>query len=59
MKVYYHILESWSDEIGYQGYFENREEAEKRKYELQEMFPKSYFYIETSNNKREPNNVTR
>ena len=58
MKTYYHIIEQVGNELGHQGFYLSLEDAEKRKSELQDMFPKSFFYVEASNSKREPNNIT-
>ena len=58
-KIYYHILE-YSDygNIGHQGYYLTMKEAEKRVWDLQDMFPNSHFQIESSGSKKEPNNTT-
>ena len=57
-KMYYHVLEDVGGEIGYQGYYDTKEEAQKRANDLADMFPRSFFYVEASNSKREPHNVT-
>lgn len=59
MKKYYHILE-YGDygNIGWQGFYLTIEDAKKRVLNLQDMFPNSYFQIESSSSKKEPNNTT-
>lgn len=57
-KTYYHIIEQWGNEYGHQGFYLSLEDAKKRASELQEMFPKAFFYVEASNSKREPNFIT-
>ena len=53
--AYYHILEHGDyGDIGYQGYYETREEAMERVKTLSSLFPNSYFEIWVSDSKQEP-----
>lgn len=59
MKIYYHVIEEGHyGNIGSHGYYETLEEAKKRVGELQEMFPRLFFYVFQSASKREPEIVT-
>ena len=58
-RTYYHVLEDGGyGNIGHQGVYNTKEEAQKRADELTDMFPRSTFYVEASNSRREPVNVT-
>jgi hypothetical protein len=58
-KMYYHVLEDGGyGNIGWHGYYDTEKEAEERVSNLQDMFPKLFFYVEPSNSKKEPDNVT-
>jgi hypothetical protein len=58
-KVYYHVLEDGGyGNIGYHGYYDTQEEAQKRADNLSEMFPNLEFYVESSNSTQEPYSVT-
>lgn len=58
-KVYYHVLEDGGyGNIGYHGYYDTQEEAQKRADNLSEMFPNLEFYVESSNSTEEPYSVT-
>jgi hypothetical protein len=58
-KLYFHVLEDGGyGRIGHQGYYNTEEEAKKRAADLQDMFPKSFFYVEAYPSKREPVTVT-
>lgn len=58
-RIYYHVLEdSGYGNIGWQGYYNTAEEAQKRANELSDMFPNSSFYVEAGNSPKEPVNVT-
>ena len=53
--AYYHILEHGDyGDIGYQGYYETREEAMERVKRLSSLFPNSYFEVWESDSKQEP-----
>jgi hypothetical protein len=57
--VYYHVLEDGGyGNIGYHGYYDTQEEAQKRADNLSEMFPNLEFYVESSNSTQEPYSVT-
>lgn len=54
-KMYYHIIEYGQyDNIGYQGYYDTIEEAEKEVKRLSEFFPNQSFQIYMDNTKNEP-----
>jgi len=58
-KLYYHVLEDGGyGRIGHQGYYDTEAEAKKRAADLQDMFPKSFFYVEAYPSKKEPVTVT-
>ena len=58
-KLYFHVLEDGGyGRIGHQGYYNTEAEAKKRAADLQDMFPKSFFYVEAYPSKREPVTVT-
>ena len=54
-KMYYHIIE-YGDygNIGYQGYYETKEEAQKQVDKLSDYFPNQTFQIFLDNSKKEP-----
>ena len=54
-KMYYHIIE-YGDygNIGYQGYYETKEEAQKQVDKLSDYFPNQTFQIFVDNSKKEP-----
>jgi hypothetical protein len=58
-KIYYHVIEDCgSGDIGHQGYYLTIEEAEKQVQRLQEMFVRNFFYVFTSESKKEPEFIT-
>jgi len=58
-KMYFHVLEdSGYGDIGHQGVYDTKEEAQNRADKLADMFPNSSFYVEASDSKDEPYNVT-
>jgi hypothetical protein len=58
-KMYYHVLEDGGyGNIGWHGYYDTEKEAEERVSNLQDKFPKLFFYVEPSNSKKETYNVT-
>lgn len=58
-KMYFHVLQDAGyGDIGYQGVYMTKQEAQNRANELQDMFPDSFFYVEVSNSEDEPTNVT-
>ena len=58
-RMYFHVLEDGGyGNIGHQGVYDTKEEAQNRANELADMFPKSKFYVEASNSEDEPYSVT-
>jgi len=58
-KMYFHVLEDGGyGNIGHQGVYNTKEEAQSRADKLADMFPASSFYVEASDSKNEPYNVT-
>jgi hypothetical protein len=57
-RTYWHIIEDVDGEKGHQGVYNTKEEAEKRADSLQDMFPRSFFYVEASNSRKEPVDIT-
>jgi hypothetical protein len=57
-RTYWHVIEDVDQEKGWQGFYNTKEEAEKRADSLQDMFPRSFFYVEASNSKKEPVDIT-
>jgi hypothetical protein len=58
-KMYFHVLEDAGyGEIGHQGVYDTKEEAQNRANSLDDMFPNSSFYVETSDSEDEPYSVT-
>ena len=58
-KMYFHVLEDGGyGNIGHQGVYDTKEEAQKEADELSDIFPNSEFYVESSYSKREPVTVT-
>jgi hypothetical protein len=58
-RTYWHVLEdSGYGDIGHQGVFDTKEEAQAQVNKLSDMFSNSSFYIEASDSKAEPYNVT-
>jgi len=57
-RTYWHVIEDVDGERGHQGVYGTKEEAEKRAGSLQDMFPRSFFYVEASNSKKEPVDIT-
>jgi hypothetical protein len=57
-KTYWHVIEDVDQEKGHQGVYDTKEEAEKRADSLQDMFPRSFFYVEASNSEAEPVDIT-
>jgi len=58
-KMYFHVLEDGGyGNIGHQGVYDTKEEAQDRADRLQDMFPDSFFYVEASDSEDEPYNVT-
>jgi len=57
--IYYHVLEYGSyGNIGWQGCYDTKEEAEKEANRLQGFFPNQTFEVWMSNSKKEPEIVT-
>ena len=54
-KIYYHILE-YGDygDIGYQGVYDTKEEADKRIASLSDMFPNIHFELFIDTSRKEP-----
>jgi len=51
-KMYYHVLEDGGyGDIGHQGVYDTKEEAQNRADKLADMFPNSSFYVEASDSK--------
>jgi hypothetical protein len=57
-RTYWHVIEDVDGEKGWQGFYNTKEEAEKRANSLQDMFPRSFFYVEASNSEKEPVDIT-
>jgi hypothetical protein len=58
-KMYFHVLEDAGyGEIGHQGVYDTKEEAQNRANSLDDMFPNSSFYVEASDSEDEPYSVT-
>jgi hypothetical protein len=57
-RTYWHVIEDVDGEKGHQGVYNTKEEAEKRADSLQDMFPRSFFYVEASNSRKEPVDIT-
>lgn len=58
-KMYFHVLEDGGyGDIGHQGVYNTKEEAQNKANKLADMFPSSSFYVEASDSKDEPYNVT-
>lgn len=58
-KMYFHVLEDGGyGEIGHQGVYDTKEEAQNRADSLSDMFPNSSFYVEASDSEDEPYSVT-
>jgi hypothetical protein len=57
-KTYWHVIEDVDQEKGHQGVYDTKEEAEKRADSLQDMFPRSFFYVEASSSEAEPVDIT-
>lgn len=59
LNQYYHVLEDGGyGEIGHQGVYDTKEEAQNRADELSDMYPNVSFYIEASDSQDEPYSVT-
>lgn len=58
MNSYYHIIEENYDLIGWHGYCESVQEAEKEICRLQDLFEDVYFYVWQSNDSCEPSITT-
>lgn len=59
MRTYYHVIEDSSyGNIGSHGYFKTEAEAKKQVERLQDFFPNSFFYVYSSNSKKEPEFIT-
>ena len=59
MKMYHHVIEEGHyGNIGTHGYYEKVEDAKKRVDDLQDMFPKLFFYVYSSYTKEEPEFIT-
>jgi len=57
--MYFHVLEDGGyGDIGHQGVYHTKEEAQNRADKLADMFPNSSFYVEASDSKEEPYSVT-
>ena len=58
-RMYFHVLEDGGyGNIGHQGVYDTKEEAQNKADKLADMFPDSSFYVEASDSKDEPYNVT-
>jgi hypothetical protein len=58
-RTYWHVLEdSGYGNIGHQGVYDTKEEAQAEANRLSNMFSNSFFYIEASNSEAEPYSVT-
>ena len=58
-RMYFHVLEDGGyGDIGHQGVYHTKEEAQNRADKLADMFPNSSFYVEASDSKEEPYSVT-
>lgn len=58
-KIYWHVLEDGGyGNIGHQGVYASKEEAQAEVNRLSDMFPESFFYFEASDSEDEPYNVT-
>jgi len=58
-KMYFHVLQdSGYGEIGHQGVYDTKEEAQNRANSLSDMFSDSSFYVEASDSEDEPYSVT-
>lgn len=57
-KMYYHVIEDVDGEKGWQGAYDTQEEAQKQADKLQDMFPRSFFYVEAYDSASEPNDIT-
>ena len=58
-RMYFHVLEDGGyGNIGHQGVYHTKEEAQNRVNELSDMFPDNSFYIEASDSQDEPYSVT-
>ena len=58
-KMYFHVLEDGGyGEIGHQGVYDTKEEAQNKADSLSDMFPDSSFYVEASDSEDEPYSVT-
>jgi hypothetical protein len=59
MRTYYHVIEDSSyGNIGSHGYFKTEQEAKKEVERLQSYFPNYFFYVYSSNSKKEPEFIT-
>jgi hypothetical protein len=59
MRTYYHVIEDCGNyNIGAHGFYNTKEEAEKEAARLQGYFPNNFFYVHTSNSKKEPEFIT-
>jgi hypothetical protein len=59
MRNYYHVIEeSGYGNIGSHGYFKTESEAKKEAERLQGYFPNNFFYVYSSNSKKEPEFIT-
>jgi hypothetical protein len=57
--MYFHVLEDGGyGEIGHQGVYDTKEEAQNRADSLSDMFSDSSFYVEVSDSEDEPYSVT-
>ena len=57
-RTYWHVIEDVDGEKGHQGVYNTKEEAEKQANRLSDMFSRSFFYVEASNNRKEPVDIT-
>ena len=57
-RTYWHVIEDVDGEKGWQDVYNTKEEAEKRADSLQDMFPNSFFYVEASNSRKQPVDIT-
>jgi hypothetical protein len=57
-RTYWHVIEDVDGEKGHQGVYNTKEEAEKQANRLSDMFSRSFFYVEASNSRKEPVDIT-
>jgi hypothetical protein len=59
MRTYYHVIEDSSyGNIGSHGYYKTQDEAQKEVERLQSYYPNYFFYVYSSNTKKQPEFIT-